>query len=168
MKRNVSRKSTIGGGGLNLDVETGEDGFNSHESTPQERYIYRCLEQIVDDVCIYDEKIKELTREYANKGESEQAVLQQRIADLPRQTVPPNQDPDDPKFRANKPVNLDNEIGEPAGHLGWCFVCRGPANLYCKDTRVPVCSIDCKMRHLDELSIGNFPGFFLIRFRISR
>lgn len=114
---------------------------------------------MVDDVCIYDEKIKDLAREYEAKGEGN---LQQKIADLPRQTIPPGQDPDDPKFRLEKPVKLENEIGEPAGHLGWCFVCRGPANLYCKDTRVPVCSIDCKMRHLDELSIRILFRLFMI------
>ena len=32
----------------------------------------------------------------------------------------------------------------PAGKFGWCIMCRGQANLYCKDTRHPVCSFECK------------------------
>ena len=32
-----------------------------------------------------------------------------------------------------------------------CFHCRNPAELYCKDTRVPICSVECKMKHLDEI-----------------
>lgn len=38
----------------------------------------------------------------------------------------------------------------PKGKFGLCFMCRAPADYYCKDTRVPVCSGDCKKNHLEE------------------
>jgi hypothetical protein len=37
-----------------------------------------------------------------------------------------------------------NEQGIPCGKFGWCISCRQPANLYCKHTRHPVCSFECK------------------------
>lgn len=30
-------------------------------------------------------------------------------------------------------------------------MCRNTANVYCKDTKVPICSVYCKMKHLDDL-----------------
>lgn len=53
-------------------------------------------------------------------------------------------------------MQIENENKEISGKFGWCFVCRRQANLYCKDTRVPLCSVDCKKRHLDELSLVNY------------
>lgn len=41
-------------------------------------------------------------------------------------------------------VQLLNEQGIPSGKFGWCVACRAPANLYCKHTRHPVCSFECK------------------------
>ena len=32
-----------------------------------------------------------------------------------------------------------------------CIICRNTAELYCKETRVPICSVECKMKHLDEI-----------------
>lgn len=37
-------------------------------------------------------------------------------------------------------------------------MCRGPADLYCKDTRVPICSVECKLKHLDELDFLASPN----------
>ena len=44
-----------------------------------------------------------------------------------------------------------NEQGIPAGKFGWCVCCRGTANLYCKHTRHPVCSFECKKQHIKML-----------------
>jgi len=113
----------------------------------------------VDDVCIYDERVKELEKEYENKDDNEKIQLREEIAKLSLQSVPPRSETNDSKYKSLKAVSLENESGEPAGIMGWCFVCRGPANLYCKDTRVPVCSVECKTRHLDELrKISNNKG----------
>ena len=118
-----------------------------------EKYLSRCLEQVVDDVCIYHEKVKEIEKDYENKDdkEKESINLQEEIKKVPYKAVPTRSDANDPKYRLIKPVKLENELGEPAGTVGWCFVCRGPANLYCKETRIPLCSVECKYRHLDEL-----------------
>ena len=54
--------------------------------------------------------------------------------------------------KVNPPhVDITNEIGVPAGKFGWCIMCRGPANLYCKDTRYPVCAFECKEKLLRML-----------------
>lgn len=45
-------------------------------------------------------------------------------------------------------VSLVNEQGLPNGKFGWCISCRAAANLYCKHTRHPVCSFECKQRHI--------------------
>lgn len=107
---------------------------------------------MVDDVCIYNEKVDEKKREYESKDEKEKENLPHELENIPLRTVPLKFNPDDPKYRVARPVKLENEIGEPAGLLGWCFVCRGPANLFCKDTRIPICSVECKLQHLEELS----------------
>ena len=49
-------------------------------------------------------------------------------------------------------VSILNEQGIESGTFGWCFVCRKAAGLYCKDTLIPVCSIFCKYKHIEELS----------------
>ncbi len=109
--------------------------------------------QIVDDVCLYYEKINELEREYENKEEKEKENLQEEIKQIPLSSVPSRATLNDQKAQAPKIIKLENEIGELAGTVGWCFVCRASASLYCKDTKVPLCSVKCKSRHLDELCI---------------
>ena len=56
------------------------------------------------------------------------------------------------------PAGLVNELGILSGKFGWCVACRATANLYCKHTRHPVCSFECKQRHiklLEESSATN-------------
>ena len=48
-------------------------------------------------------------------------------------------------------LELTNELGIPSGKFGWCVSCRASANLYCKHTRHPVCSFECKQRHIKLL-----------------
>lgn len=45
-------------------------------------------------------------------------------------------------------ASLVNEVGALCGKFGWCVACRATANLYCKHTRHPVCSYECKQRHI--------------------
>jgi brefeldin A-inhibited guanine nucleotide-exchange protein len=54
-------------------------------------------------------------------------------------------------------VDIKNEHGITAGKFGWCIVCRGQANLYCKDTRHPVCSYECKQKHMNLLDCIEAP-----------
>jgi brefeldin A-inhibited guanine nucleotide-exchange protein len=85
-------------------------------------------------------------------------TLQEEIMKIPLNPIPYSKSdcPD---------VKIQNELGIEAGRYGWCMVCRNSANLYCKDTRHPVCSQDCKKKHLtdanalDGPSADNLPTF---------
>ena len=44
-----------------------------------------------------------------------------------------------------------NENNILNGNYGWCIVCRNGANLYCKDTRYSVCSVECKQQLLNMI-----------------
>lgn len=43
-----------------------------------------------------------------------------------------------------------NEKGASSGVFGWCYICRGSANYYCKEKRIPICSYECKLRNLEN------------------
>jgi len=43
-----------------------------------------------------------------------------------------------------------NERGVVSGNFGWCYVCRNKAEFYCKLTRLPVCSLYCKLKICEE------------------
>ena len=47
-------------------------------------------------------------------------------------------------------MSVKNELGFEAGRFGWCISCRNTANLWCKDTFHPVCSDQCKRKHIIE------------------
>jgi brefeldin A-inhibited guanine nucleotide-exchange protein len=38
-----------------------------------------------------------------------------------------------------------------AGVFGFCHVCRKSANYYCKEQRVPICSLECKLKYSETL-----------------
>ena len=60
-------------------------------------------------------------------------TLQEEISRIPLNPFPYN--------KADCPdVNIQNEMGIEAGKFGWCIVCRSSSNLWCKDTKHPVCS----------------------------
>ena len=46
-----------------------------------------------------------------------------------------------------------NERMELCGTIGWCIVCRKAAERYCCETRVPICSTNCKQKHLEEIKL---------------
>lgn len=55
----------------------------------------KTLVNIVDDVCIYDDKVKKINRKYLNQPESE-AQKQAEIDLIPRKSVPSIADVDTP------------------------------------------------------------------------
>jgi hypothetical protein len=55
----------------------------------------------------------------------------------------------DDKYKKSINVYLENEKGIPAGKFGWCIVCRDKADVYCRETRHPVCSHECKKDHMN-------------------
>ena len=122
-----------------------------------ERYIFKTVQHIIDDVCIYNEKINVIKAKpefQADENVDADIKLQEELNNIPLRSVPLAINPDDPRYRNLIKVNLVNEKGNQADVFGWCFMCRGPAKLYCKDTRIPVCSLECKKRHLEDL--GNY------------
>ena len=119
--------------------------------TPQERYIYRCVKGLVDDVCLHYAKLSAVKHEYNGASGDEKRGLAVYAKNIPLRSVPLTLDADVPAYRLLTKVELENEIGEMAGYFGWCIMCRGSANLYCKETRVPICSVDCKTQHQREL-----------------
>jgi brefeldin A-inhibited guanine nucleotide-exchange protein len=59
--------------------------------------------------------------------------LQEELARIPLSPIPysKNDSPD---------VRILNELGIESGRFGWCIVCRNTSDLYCKETKHPVCS----------------------------
>lgn len=75
-------------------------------------------------------------------------------------SVPLIHETDDQKYKKIMTVNIENEQNVVSGKFGWCFICRKSANVYCKDSRVPVCNTDCKKKHLEELNVvGSLFGY---------
>lgn len=134
-----------------FDSRPGGGGISG---TPEERYIYRCVKNLVDDVCLYFGKVDAVKQHSKHANVEEKKSLEMYLEDMPLKSVPLTLESDDKRYRMLMKINVENEIGEHAGYFGWCIMCRGAANLYCKDTRVPVCSFECKNLHQIELSIN--------------
>jgi len=94
--------------------------------------------------------VDQVKKKYEGKEQTENEAMQQELSEIPIKAIPLNSDNDDPKYRMLKKVKIENELDITAGIFGWCFVCRNPANLFCKDTKVPVCSLECKFKHLEQ------------------
>lgn len=45
--------------------------------------------------------------------------------------------------------NLKPEQQKVQAKFGFCFMCLNPAQYYCKDTKIPVCSPMCKKAHMN-------------------
>jgi brefeldin A-inhibited guanine nucleotide-exchange protein len=45
---------------------------------------------------------------------------------------------------------VENERGFISGNFGWCFICRNKADFYCKESRYPICSLECKLKLYEE------------------
>lgn len=120
------------------------------KNLPTEKYLLHYIQNLVDDACIYEKKVDEMKKEH-ERDTPEQ--INEKIKQIPIRSVPMSFDPNDAQYRWIKRVEIENEKGRKAGLFGWCFMCRESADYYCKDTRIPVCSISCKLRHQDELGI---------------
>lgn len=64
--------------------------------------------------------------------------------------MPLFQDTDDAKYKNIIEIKIPNEANVLSAKFGWCIICRNPAPFFCKDTRVPICSVDCKKKHFTE------------------
>lgn len=45
---------------------------------------------------------------------------------------------------------IENKNANP-GLFGFCYVCRQPARFYCKEQRIPICSLECKLRNNESI-----------------
>jgi hypothetical protein len=70
--------------------------------------------------------------------------MRDELNSISLRSVPIKVKKDDPKTKNSVKVDIKNEHDIICGKFGWCIVCRNAANLYCKDTRHPVCSYECK------------------------
>ena len=55
-----------------------------------------------------------------------------------------------PKYFTLKNAYIKNELEEISGSFGWCCMCRQASEFFCKKTRAPVCSIECKDKNIIE------------------
>ncbi len=83
------------------------------------------------------------------QGKSDEEIKLE-IARTPIRCVPVVNETNDLKYSKIRSVLIENEKNVPSGKFGWCFMCRNSAGVYCKDTRVPVCNKNCKIKHLEE------------------
>ena len=130
-----------------INLDDVEKGSPKAQEQPIDRYLSHLLKNMIDDVCIHNKKSAEIQNSQEESKENKQFLLD----NIPLRLVPSSLNPDDPLYRDLRSVDLENEKGKHAGYFGWCFMCRDSADFYCKDTRIPVCSLECKTRHLDEL-----------------
>ena len=107
------------------------------------------VESIIDEACIlYNMKEKKLLniqnqlKEIKDKKDAEE--LQSKLLNnIPIRVSQGNQD--------NNFIDLKNERNLPAGKFGWCIICRNSANSICKYTNIPVCSNECRNKHMKIL-----------------
>jgi brefeldin A-inhibited guanine nucleotide-exchange protein len=115
-----------------------------------EGYVACSVSSMVDSVCLYSARSNALADlitnhpEYQNKEQ-----LTKQLETMPLTPVPGKGSfPEFFQMKSLLELPIVNENGILSGKFGWCFICRKSANLYCKDTRVPVCSLACKQKHL--------------------
>lgn len=76
-------------------------------------------------------------------------MMRTELSNITLRAVPLKVKKEEQKIKKQVQVDIKNENGIPCGKFGWCIVCRSQANLYCKDTRHPVCSFECKQKHMN-------------------
>lgn len=121
-----------------------------------DQYLYMLCQNMVDNVCIYHERVSTIKREIeihsnSDSKEGKEKVekniedLNDKLQHLSLRIVPKNQRK---SKTSHVTVEVPNEKGIVWGKFGWCMVWRKEANLYCKDTLYPICSLDWKQRLL--------------------
>ena len=141
-----------------------------------DQYVCSLTTVLVDNVCLHDARVRAIVAQrdagereaelgYDQKSEQDkhsesgyskgavsQISLEEKIANVKLNPIPAGK-------KEYPDVNLTNELGIQAGRFGWCIVCRNTANLYCKDTKHPVCSKECQKKHYVEVtSLDGPPG----------
>jgi brefeldin A-inhibited guanine nucleotide-exchange protein len=101
---------------------------------PLEDVAGRLLTNMVDDITLYE----------AKKAANEDV---QTIRSVPEKESELAENRD---YRWIVNPDIENEKGIPSGFFGWCIICRNRADIYCKESRYPICSIECKNRIVQD------------------
>lgn len=115
---------------------------------------------MVDNVALYEARVDEIKKLHATEdiatARSDDQNLQSKLLNEKIAKVPLNPIPSGKKECPD--VSITNELGFEVGRFGWCISCRNAANLWCKDTKHPVCSEECKKKHHYEASVIDKPA----------
>ena len=96
----------------NNDYAQNEDSLNP---VFIQDYIHKSLTSMIDDVCLYNEKV-----EMVKKQSGDPEMIKVEIENIPLRVVPLDlAEVNDPKYSKITEVNIQNEIGKPAGLFGW-------------------------------------------------
>lgn len=133
-----------------------DDTDRDSQQTPN-RDIGECIEEnatnhmhyLVDQTELYLERLNTLKINYKK---SEKEFDEKVKGKLALSTVPAVSGSQSSSNEAVIKVQLKNEIGELNGTFGWCLVCRKSADYFCKQTKLPICSLQCKNRNIELLS----------------
>ncbi|CAK61467.1 unnamed protein product (macronuclear) [Paramecium tetraurelia] len=109
-----------------------------------EQYMRSLMTSLVDEVQIYSERRQIYDRQIEDLNQIKVIDLNLQEPNLRNVTVDKNL----------IQVYVTNEQNIKNGKFGWCVVCRKQASQYCKDSKVPICSKECKVVHLN--SMNNF------------
>jgi len=105
---------------------------------------------MVDNICIHEARVEEMAFRHKNNETTEEDNTDVFDFEKARSLFPLNPVPTEAEGSGKKYplVEIENELGMTAGRFGWCMSCRNKADRYCKDTRHPVCSFECKNKHV--------------------
>jgi brefeldin A-inhibited guanine nucleotide-exchange protein len=101
---------------------------------PMQDLCGRILTNMLDDISLYEAKIA-----------TNEDVESIRSVPTHESELTNNRD-----YRWIVNPEIENEKGVTSGLFGWCFICRGRADIYCRDSRYPICSIECKNRIVQD------------------
>ncbi|CAD8175946.1 unnamed protein product [Paramecium octaurelia] len=107
-----------------------------------EQYMRSLMTSLIDEVQIYTERKQVYDRQIEDLNQMKVINLDLHEPNLRNVTVEKNQ----------IQVNVTNEQNIKNGKFGWCVVCRNSASQYCKETKVPICSKECKFIHLNQMN----------------
>ncbi|CAK70017.1 unnamed protein product (macronuclear) [Paramecium tetraurelia] len=106
-----------------------------------EQYMKSLMTSMVDEVQIYYERCQIYEKQLEDSNKSKVIDITLHEPSLRNVTMDNNQ----------IQINIINELNIKNGKFGWCTVCRRQASQYCKDTKVPICSKECKFIHLNQM-----------------
>ncbi|CAD8069698.1 unnamed protein product [Paramecium primaurelia] len=107
-----------------------------------EQYMRSLMTSLIDEVQIYTERRQIYDRQLEDLNQMKVINIDLHEPNLRNVTVEKNQ----------IQVYVTNEQNMKNGKFGWCVVCRNQASQYCKDTKVPICSKECKFIHLNQMN----------------